>query len=113
VSRRDESELITKAELTDDEQAYVDQRGMLAQARATYQAMSDEDKASVVEQHGDDQRAAEEQEEDEGVPVEEWLKTATVAEIKEELDSRGVEYKADAKKPELSKLLVDSVHAEK
>lgn len=112
MSRRDEAELITKAELSDDEQHYVDSRSHLATLREQYQAMPKESQESLQAQLEDEKSEAEAQEEENGVSVEEFVESATVAQIKAELDERGVEYDPKAKKPELGKLLVDAVHNE-
>lgn len=91
---------LAKAELTEDEALYVSQRSWLQRARDEYFAQGNEPR----EDH-----ELEDEDEDDGVSVREWLRTATASEIREELKERDVKYSASAKKAELGQLLIDAV----
>jgi hypothetical protein len=98
---------IFKAELTEDEERYINDRNDLLQARNEAAA------------HGRLEEAFEEAEESdedpEGIPVEEWVEhpTTTKNDIIGELKGLGVEHDPKSSKPELAKLLVSTVAAQR
>jgi hypothetical protein len=98
---------IFKAELTEDEERYINDRNDLLQARNEAAAHGRLEEA-FEEAEGSD-------EDPEGIPVEEWVEhpTTTKNDIIGELKGLGVEHDPKSSKPELAKLLVSTVAAQR
>lgn len=107
---KNEHLLIKKAELTDDEQAYVDGRQYLATARAEWASQSAGEPDAGQDDGADDDDTDDDLDEA-AVSVEEWVVTATRAEIIVELKERNIDFAPNGKKDDLAKLLVDAVAA--
>jgi hypothetical protein len=94
-----------KAELTEDEERYISERNDLRMER-------DNILASGRPLLSNDEVEDEEEVEEEGVPVEEFVTTASKAEIAAELDGMGVKYDPKATKVELADLLIQKVRSQ-
>lgn len=92
---------IYKKDLTDKEKQYIEERNDLRMLRLE------------IEEHEDYSEELEEEPDEEAIPVEEFVKQANRQQLMAELDGLGVEYDPKANKPELSKLLVDAVAAQR
>jgi transposase-like protein len=101
---------LTKDELTEEEQLYVNARNWLRQAREEYLAKpSAHSRATVTMASGKGQVPPEPEDDDETLSPEEWVEQASKDEIKAELDQRGVKYPAKATHEDLGNLLLESV----